>query len=1838
MKRQLLSLFLFLFTSISFGQDLHWNNAPHKGFVFQITNNEAQKLLTRSSSDTIISRLLHTQVDTFDVRKGWTNRPSKGHFILARIVGNKINCEYTSVFPYQVFLLKEYNALALQVLDLEGNVRTDAKVRFRFKKIRIDTTSKTYRVENEWFNGKTKVVTVELDGFRSVFNIEKHEAPEWNNYSSYSDGPSFYSYMITDKNKYKPGEKVRFKSYALTQSRTPMHRDLQLWLMGDRGKKLAKITPHRPGSYVGEFQLHDSLKLSLDRAYYLNLMDRSGRVVAHCSFYYEDYELNGNELDIKLSNYDHYYPKDNTLTITATDANGLILKDARATVTVMTHNIAEVFQPVAILKDTLITMDLNLDPDQPTPVNIPNSIFQKTNTTYDVIVSVLNSENKKIDRRLLADYYYSQYQIRSRLVSDSIVYEMFDNGKNMSGVAATIRHNNEVSALDVKLPYKEKLNPVVSFIEVKTKDITRKISMNEMVPQLELTGGIKKDSLNITLVNPQKLEISWFIYKGADLIQKSSGKEMKFDSLITDRSLTYYVELLYSFGGQDQVKRKSYEFRDGILDVALNIPERAFPGQTVDALIQVTNEAGRPVSNVDLTALAVTSKLHYVLPDLPYYGNVSSSRSKRATYSKTSADKRVAKLKLSYDQWKKKAGLDTMKYYQFTYPGSRMFKHTVAIDDRTQFAPFVMKDGMAQQVYVVELNRIPVYYYWVNQPREYSFYAEPDRICNVTVRLFDRVLIFDTLRFERGKKTILSVDLDHLPSNVKTVKFDLPKKKNRKDKVYPSFTPIEIARHLSYVASFQYVDGPAYLESPGQFTPLFPPLHNLHAPITVGPIMPGMQTFYGIRKATQTRYNHQGGFRYAFEDNIVYKTDVEKLIPERLYQLSFDPLRNINDKAMTREVFLNPKIEINRWHTRVIEFVDTKINVKVLLPEEKEASGLRSFLFENTATGQLISPCEDRSKDGSKYYTVPRGLHNVIVIFNNGNYLKKDSIELMSYTHVVVDLNQATLNTADDLSERWMNTAVMDCYRFQTPYQYQRTLSIRESYPLYGNIRGVIYAEDNSPLPGANIVIKGTVNGTVTNADGQFAIDADESVVTLVISFIGYVTQEIDVQIGSDISVVMDLDVTELSEVVVVGYGVQSSREMTGALSGRVAGVQITQPEDDEVEEEESNEVQEAEDRLYTELLNLKTIRSNFSDVGFWEPKLYTDRHGEAKFSVTWPDDITQWNATVYAMNRQLQTGTTRKHIKSYKPIMAELAVPNFLTVGDSSVLIGKVSNYTNDKNITGKVTWKSKGGTSEKQVQFNSFQLDNLPVSPTDLDSVTTSFVFTRDDGYLDGEERKVPVVQQGVERADGILSILNNNDPVKIKARSNDKITVQIMADAIDIYAGEVQYLLNYRYDCNEQLASKLIGFVNYKLLMQYEGKLFKYDKDVNRIIGRLLRNQNEEFLWSWWDVSPGTSYWMSAHILQALKIAADAGYRVDLNLNNLKSKLEYRLDMLHQYSTSDIQLINVLALWGVKLKYEAYVQHLDSMVWSEETYMKRHRLRYSLLKEKMLLLETKQLAKLPFKTDSILQHKKDGILGEAHFSDDLPSWYWFSDELTVNTIAYRIVKRDSTLRNLTTPMQLYFIGQRNKNQWNTYHSASVLSTVLPDLIASGATKKQPSTIALEGKVNTTITKFPYKVDLEPGEELTVGKESGLPAYLMQYRKERVTKAKTGVEGFEITTRLGNNSRTLEAGKPVTLTVEVNLTKDAEMQYVMIEVPVPGSCSYGQKIQWENSAETHREYFKEKTAIFCENMKAGKYTFNINLLPRFTGKYHINPSQVSLMYIPVVNANTDMKTVMVK
>lgn len=120
------------------------------------------------------------------------------------------------------------------------------------------------------------------------------------------------------------------------------------------------------------------------------------------------------------------------------------------------------------------------------------------------------------------------------------------------------------------------------------------------------------------------------------------------------------------------------------------------------------------------------------------------------------------------------------------------------------------------------------------------------------------------------------------------------------------------------------------------------------------------------------------------------------------------------------------------------------------------------------------------------------------------------------------------------------------------------TINEVTSSSLYGSrapsmIRGRVVDSKGEPLPGVNVMVKGTTLGTVTDAEGYYSVMAIGDTQTLAFSFIGYQTQEVAAQGRDQLNIALREDQTSLSEVVVTGYG----NQLRKGLAGSVAGVQI---------------------------------------------------------------------------------------------------------------------------------------------------------------------------------------------------------------------------------------------------------------------------------------------------------------------------------------------------------------------------------------------------------------------------------------------------------------------------------------------------------------------------------------------------------------------------------------------------------------------------------------------------------------------------------------------------------
>lgn len=93
----------------------------------------------------------------------------------------------------------------------------------------------------------------------------------------------------------------------------------------------------------------------------------------------------------------------------------------------------------------------------------------------------------------------------------------------------------------------------------------------------------------------------------------------------------------------------------------------------------------------------------------------------------------------------------------------------------------------------------------------------------------------------------------------------------------------------------------------------------------------------------------------------------------------------------------------------------------------------------------------------------------------------------------------------------------------------------------------VISGSDNYPIIGANILVKGTTIGTITDVDGNFSFEAPKGS-TLIVSYIGYQSQEMQVSGNAPLKIILSEDTEKLDEVVVIGYGSQKKSDMTGGI------------------------------------------------------------------------------------------------------------------------------------------------------------------------------------------------------------------------------------------------------------------------------------------------------------------------------------------------------------------------------------------------------------------------------------------------------------------------------------------------------------------------------------------------------------------------------------------------------------------------------------------------------------------------------------------------------------------
>ena len=1509
------------------------------------------------------------------------------------------------------------------------------------------------------------------------------------------------------------------------------------------------------------------------------------------------------------------------------------------------------------------------------------------------------------------------------LKADSLQFVYKENGNPVEKpvrIIAVDNFGNKTEMFHASSPCNLLLNPYYKGYSVKTDSLEQYFDIASQASLVQCYSERTADSVFITVANPRNLQFTYNIYK------RNSEKARGYaDSLSLSRKSAnkqnYYVSIRYLWGGK--IKEETYRIplRDKMLDISVQQPKIVYPGQKTRIEVFVKNKNGKPVQGVDVTAYSLTGKFDYTVPSVPYLGNERKNKAVINNFSfNDNSIAGPAEINLDYNAWKLLAGLDSIEYYKFIYPGNELYRFDYLPGDSiTQFAPFVVSKGRLNPVQVIYVDSRPVYFSWSTNTQPYSFRIDSG-YHQIKLRTWNKKITIDSLYFSKGRKLIFSLDDNIIHKNISI------------ENVTPGLSGYEKKTLYKYIFPYRYDFEPlyAYIQQGDNIQFLKPSANYLRGNNLAGPVT-GNVTFH-LLDSFSINFDHEPFYEYDFSPGLLKMRSIDgwHRYPDRFYNSNVEqPLTDLVFTKTGLEKQWKYYTDETRWQTAQYQYpASTGAGYGKLQIDYSFVSGTNFDLALNVLMFKYDDPDFLRIYPGriTTMHELDPGSYRMIFFFSGDRYAFVDSIHIkangLNYVRAeiprIFQKDTFGINVSRIIEKNLFN-------RFTTNINKEN--EVRQIYNMYqqqfaytGEGRVVQgYVRDQTtgePLPGVNVLVKGTSYGTTTDIEGYYALKVPGGNHELRYSFVGFVSEDRNIGSSSEVNVSLTEEVCNLDEVVVIGYGVTRKQDLTGSVStvqatsllgitryecadltqsiaGMASGVQISKNNPGngvtihirgastvnfektplyiidgkvytgDISKLDPNLISSVEvlrdpavtaiygamaangvvlisskgGAFQTTLKKIKgagyddsfmeaaasagSIRKNFSDYAFWQPRLITDKEGKASFDVTFPDDVTSWKTFYLAMNGKRQSGQAESTIKSYKPLMAQLAVPRFLVKSDTTSAIGKVLNYTTD-SIAVTTRFEINDSTEFVKRQFCSDALlDTCPIIAGD-DSLNVKYYLERTDGYLDGEQRNIPVYPVGLEETKGSFYSLDKDTTLQMTFDTTmGEVTLYARNDMLDVIGDEISHLIDYKYWCNEQIASKLRALLAEKQIAIYMGTAFRHKLEVQKLIRLLQKNQKENGLWGWWKNSE-ESYWISLYVLEVLVHADQMGYNASLDHNKITDALIWELQ--NQNDLQDrINILRMLKLFNAQIDYNSYIrdlEHTKNMTFNDL----------------LQILSLKQLCNIPCSTDSVRSFKKETLFGNVYFADDTSGTTLQNNTIQNTILAYQILKKDS----LTDPATLrrirnYFLEVRHGGYWeNTYESAQIIETILPDLMTNKS-RPENSGLNISGDILKTVKDFPFEMTLDPNQKITVTKTGDFPIYLTAYQRYWDADPVARKNVFAVSTHFdGVKGDQLSAGKEVTFVVDVTMKKDAE--YIMLNIPIPAGCSYGDKEKYYGEA--HREYFKNETTIFCEKLLKGDHRFEVKLIPRYTGKYTLNPSKIELMYFPVFNANNVVKKVVIK
>ncbi len=246
-------------------------------------------------------------------------------------------------------------------------------------------------------------------------------------------------------------------------------------------------------------------------------------------------------------------------------------------------------------------------------------------------------------------------------------------------------------------------------------------------------------------------------------------------------------------------------------------------------------------------------------------------------------------------------------------------------------------------------------------------------------------------------------------------------------------------------------------------------------------------------------------------------------------------------------------------------------------------------------------------------------------------------------------------------------------------------------------------------------------------------------------------------------------------------------------------------------------------------------LRSDFSETAFFQPHLLTDQDGSVTIEFEAPDSVTSWNVWVHAITKDLKSGSLTKEARSVKELMVRPYLPRFLREGDQAFLKVVVNNAS-ERELKGHLTFDIIDPEDEKSV-LDEFGLDrekasrvpftvkagsgtnlSFPVKAPSRVGMVAFRVTAVSGDISDGELRPIPLLPGRMHLAQSRFAVLKDKIRKELKfddmaadddpTRIHEQLVVTIDAQLFYSVLTALPYLINYPYECTEQLLNRFLS----------------------------------------------------------------------------------------------------------------------------------------------------------------------------------------------------------------------------------------------------------------------------------------------------------------------------------------------------------------------------------------------------------------------------------------------